>query len=80
MSAFGVKRDLVAARRAVQAEMNSEAQGGGRGARGLSSEGYLGGYRNALDDVLLVLNGAPPSSAHARFWKRWFERASEPRP
>lgn len=30
-------------------------------ARGLSREGYQGGYSDALSDVLLVLNGVQPN-------------------
>lgn len=30
-------------------------------ARGLSREGYAGGYADALSDVLLALNGVPPN-------------------
>jgi len=29
-------------------------------AAGLSSEGYAGGYRDALDDITLLLNGVHP--------------------
>ncbi len=31
-------------------------------ARGLASEGYAGGYRDALNDVLLLLSDVPPNT------------------
>ena len=31
-------------------------------ATGLSEEGYVGGYRDALNDVLLAMNGVKPST------------------
>lgn len=34
---------------------------GSKYARGLSSEGYLGGYAAALNDILLLLDGHEPS-------------------
>jgi hypothetical protein len=42
---------------------------GGLYARGLSSEGYSGGYAQALSDVLLVLNGVKPNTRH--YWRTW---------
>ena len=33
---------------------------GSKYAAGLATEGYAGGYRDALDDVILVLNGVRP--------------------
>ncbi len=30
--------------------------------RGLSSEGYNGGYRQAINDVILALNGQKPTT------------------
>lgn len=53
------------ARKRVQEQINNDASAGGEGiggmyARGLASEGYNGGYRDALDDVILLLNGATP--------------------
>ena len=35
-------------------------------ARGLSGEGYDGGYRDALHDVIQALNGSTPDR-----WLRW---------
>ena len=57
--ARGIKRELVKARDAVSREISGMAAHGPIAA-GLSSEGYAGGYRDALDDVLLALNGVSP--------------------
>lgn len=35
---------------------------GSKYARGLSSEGYMGGYAAALNDVLLLLDGVEPDT------------------
>jgi hypothetical protein len=43
----------------------------GREAAGLASEGYAGGYRDALDDVLLALNGVKPNRRF--YWEDWEE-------
>ena len=32
--------------------------------RGLASEGYNGGYRDALNDITLLLNGVVPNRNH----------------
>ena len=46
-------------------KVNEEISGftwrGGIYAKGLASEGYNGGYRDALNDVLLALNGVKPN-------------------
>lgn len=44
---------------------NSTSSNGINYAGGLASEGYAGGYRDALADVGLALNGVQPNS---RFW------------
>lgn len=36
--------------------------------RGLSTEGYVGGYRDALSDVLLAMNDVYPNNS--RFWPK----------
>jgi len=57
------KKKLIAeTRKKVQAEISEFATQHGSGpeglyARGLASEGYNGGYRDALDDVILLMNG-----------------------
>lgn len=41
-------------------------------AKGLSHEGYAGGYLQALYDVGIVLNGIQPSTRG--YWRNWIER------
>ena len=59
---WGPRRWIAFALEQVDAEI-CEAAAGGHGiySGGLASEGYAGGYRDALDDVLLLLNGVKPS-------------------
>jgi len=63
----------------IEAQMNREAQDarkdwerrGAKGpnfAAGLASEGYMGGYRDALNDALLAMNGVTPNR------NRWWEK------
>jgi len=58
MMAKGIKRQIAIARQNAEREIASLARG--FYGRGLSSEGYAAGYRDALDDVLLALNGNIP--------------------
>jgi len=61
--AKGIRRQLRKAQDRVRKEMaerNESFYG-----RGLSTEGYAGGYRQALADVELALNGVDPNS---RYW------------
>lgn len=65
--ARGIKRMIGTARENVQREIRSSAGYGNNlserqsfFARGISSEGYFGGYVAALDDVMLALNGVVP--------------------
>jgi len=72
----GIKRKLQQVRRQVELEISGfarrdEGQGGVNYAGGLASEGYAGGYRDALDDVMLALNGVPPSR------RGWWPREEE---
>lgn len=64
--AKGIKRELKAAYEAARREIAALSASGGHFARGLSSEGYMGGYAQALDDVTLALNGVEPDR-----WRRW---------
>lgn len=51
----------------VSAEVRGNASRGGIYAGGLASEGYAGGYRDALSDVLLLLEGdTAPNRRH--YW------------
>jgi len=62
-----IKRQLEAALKAVDTAISENARRGQYGA-GLASEGYAGGYRDALEDVRQALAGWPPSNS--RFWPR----------
>ena len=53
------------ARKEVEKDISGHASRGGIYARALAGEGYSGGYRDALDDVTLLLNGVIPNR---RFW------------
>ena len=55
----GIKRKLDMARANVSHVISGQAAMG-KYAAGLAGEGYNGGYRDALDDVLLALNGVTP--------------------
>ncbi len=63
--AKGIKRQLNLALVAVRKDITDNASHG-KYAAGLSAEGYAGGYRDALSDVRLALDGCPPY--HSRFW------------
>lgn len=52
------------ARKRVQAQIERDTHDN-MYSRGLAGEGYKGGYRDALDDVILILNGATP---YRNFW------------
>lgn len=58
--AKGIKRQLDKALEKVRQEISAHAQRGGLYAGGLAGEGYNGGYRDALNDVMLLLNGVTP--------------------
>lgn len=64
--ARGIKRKLRQVAKAVDAEIAGHAADGGLYARGLAGEGYAGGYREAISDVILALNGVKPGR---RFWR-----------
>lgn len=65
--AKGIKRRLKLA--VDEGRRQMAENGGGLYARGLSSEGYLGGYVDALNDVCLLLNGVEPNDRRAIFKK-----------
>lgn len=54
----GIKRQLFKVRNEVENEIHSIAMGSPVAA-GLAREGYAGGYVDAINDVLLVLDGVP---------------------
>lgn len=64
--AKGIARKLNRAVNRAYAAMNQHD--GGKYGRGLSSEGYIGGYVQALADVQAALSGVQPSDPRG-FWK-----------
>lgn len=58
--ARGIKRLIRKAQNKVDKEISDLSQGFSHFAGGMASEGYAGGYRDALSDVLLALNGEKP--------------------
>lgn len=60
---------LRAARDRVQEEINGQARDGGLYARGLSTEGFRGGYREALLDVDAMLTHGYPTDAR-NYWNK----------
>lgn len=58
-----------AAQKRALREVAGHASRGGKYAHGLSSEGYAGGYADALADVLLALRGVKPSTRD--YWEDW---------
>lgn len=57
----GIKRQVNRAHEQVSLQIAAYAARGDKYSRGLASEGYNGGYRDALSDVLLALNGVRPN-------------------
>jgi hypothetical protein len=57
---MGIRRWISHALKRVDREISDHAAHGFYGG-GLASEGYSGGYRDALHDVLLLLNGVKPT-------------------
>lgn len=56
MRKLTLMRLIQQARSRAQREISGVAEQGSMYARGLSSEGYSGGYRDALDDVMLLIH------------------------
>lgn len=54
------KRAIRKAMHVADAEIAGHARRDSLYARGLAGEGYSGGYRDALQDVLLLLSGVVP--------------------
>lgn len=67
--AKGIKRKLNHVAQAVSKELAAQTDQNSLYAKGLSSEGYQGGYRQALWDVLQALNGGVPNGRFARYWE-----------
>jgi hypothetical protein len=64
--ARGIIRKVARARKRVEELIQRETDRTNRFSGGLSGEGWNGGYRQALDDVMLALNGVEPSTRG--FW------------
>lgn len=56
----GIVKKVIKARAKVQDRIASEVDHSSIYSRGMANEGYQGGYMQALDDVLLALNGVHP--------------------
>ncbi len=57
--AKAIKRKVQKALEAVEEDMAADRQDSFYG-RGLASEGYVGGYRDCLQDIQLALEGVKP--------------------
>ena len=68
--AKGIKRQIRIAIKNIGDDIRAYIKDSGNNifARGMSSEGYNGGYRDALRDVLLILEGHNPSDRHRSWW------------
>lgn len=64
-----VLRRIAAVREIVQAEITGSGKGGDLYARGLATEGFAGGYLQALDDVDGALSHGYPSD-HRGYWRQ----------
>lgn len=58
--AKGISRKLDKVLKKVNKEIIANATGRGLYASALSGEGYAGGYKDAINDVINVLNGVQP--------------------
>ncbi len=63
--AKGIRRKLRRAQKRAYTAMHQH--GGSLYARGLASEGYIGGYAQALADVQAMMDGVPPGDPRG-FW------------
>jgi len=73
----GIKKDLRLVRARIRREISGLASGhtgpGPNYSGGLSSEGYVGGYNDAVTDVLLALNNVKPRDRYG-FWVDFEEK------
>lgn len=67
--ARGIKRRLKLAQKRVRKDISGFAARGGKIATGLASEGWHGGYRQALSDIELLLNGVEPNDDRG-YWRK----------
>lgn len=56
-----LRRALAFAQANAEAKVAEQTKGEGHIARGLSREGYMGGYIQALDDVMAVITHGRPA-------------------
>ena len=63
-----ILRRLRMAAKAVEAEISGNWRSGGLHSRGLSGEGYAGGYRDALADVHAMLTHGHPTDSRG-YWR-----------
>lgn len=66
--ARGIERRLRVAYKRVSEEIRGNSKGG-KYAAGLATEGWAGGYRQALDDVSAMLRGVPPGDPRF-YWEQ----------
>ena len=66
--ARGIQRQVRIALENVTRDITGHSERGGLYALGLASEGYAGGYRDALRDVQLALRGVPPC-VRPEYWR-----------
>ena len=66
--ARGIMRQLAVVERAVSKMIQDDYAAGSAYFAAVAGEGYNGGYRDALDDVRLALNGVTPDR-----WQKWTE-------
>ena len=59
--ARGIKQPLEKVREKVHTEITDLANASSSFGGGMASEGYKGGYLDAIEDVTLALNGVRPS-------------------
>ena len=64
--AKGIMRQLVKVTENINEAIRVSTDQGNLYSRGLSREGYLGGYYDAIQDVTLALNGVKPQR---EYWK-----------
>lgn len=65
---YVVLRQIASVRKVVEREITDFAKRGGQFAGGMSSEGFAGGYLQALDDVAGALTHGHPSD-HRGYWR-----------
>ena len=70
--AKGILKKIKIAEDNVNMLISCHSKGGGLYAGGLASEGYNGGYLDALRDVQLLLRGCYPC-CKPEFWRESFE-------